>query len=135
MNIKMNSETNSFLDKKVKEDLVFLAGELMESLMNYRNEYKISEIRNIDNFKKYLERSINSLWKTELSDKEKSYYYQGLDRFKLTKYQQQDYINKLFHYSVEEVLNIFLDYVDKHENITKIVLRKPDLSKWLNCNS
>jgi len=135
MNIKMNSETNSFLDKKVKEDLVFLAGELMESLMNYRNEYKISEIRNIDNFKKYLERSINSLWETELSDKEKSYYYQGLDRFKLTKYQQQDYINKLFHYSVEEVLNIFLDYVDKHENITKIVLRKPDLSKWLNCNS
>ena len=106
-------------EKKAQADSVHLANDAWYSLEHIKKELiEVPEISNLDAFKKRILSNVNFAWKNDLTERQKSYYYQNLQVFIKTEIERDKYFDRLISLASDDIVQRFIDYTTKrHQKV------------------
>ena len=116
-------ERARFAEKKAQVDSVFLANDAIVIFESIEREFDVSEISQTDNFKKLMLSYINFIWENDLTDDQKSYYYQNLGVLVTTSEEKKNYFDNLISLASEDIVKRFSNYIGKYKDVKKVIVK------------
>jgi len=116
-------ERARFSEKKAQVDSLFLANDVMVIFESIEREFDVSEISQTDNFKKLMLSNIHFVWENDLTDDQKSYYYQNLGVLVTTSEEKKNYFDNLISLASEDIVKRFSNYIGKYKDVKKVIVK------------
>lgn len=104
-------------ERKAQVDSVFLANDVVVVFESTKREFEVSEISDVDSFKKLMHSNVNYIWENDLTDNQKRYYHQNLVIFIATPEEQKSYFERLISLAVDVIIKRISDFLEKHKDV------------------